>query len=187
MLINRCPDLRDLVLDGSGFLDVDRIVEGVWPNLRTLTISYIGGSSAFAHFLVGHPTLRKLETSHGFRLEPSELVGIALPVLESFKVCGWSQDLHSFTFASFSRLQHLDLRQDPFIFHRWFIDDTCNNLQSLTELESLCVRMGTKLADPDVFGRVLRACPKILNFEVLSSYPLKVVSPFLQPVFLFRA
>lgn len=174
MIVDRCPDLQELTIDGGCFLDIQRVTTGRWHRLHSLSLSDVGDPSTFGEFLIAHPTLRQLETTD-FEVEPRDLFAKSLPLLDSIKVCSWPPDLQSLTFLSVAHLKRLDLRQDPFLFHQWFLNDTCTHLRLFPALASLYIRIGPRLHDPDVFHTILSSCPNLTHFEVVSSAPFRIV------------
>lgn len=78
MLIDRCPNLEELSINGSSLFPIDagRLVQGRWPKLRKLTLGDVALSdpaqASTVDFFKAHKQLRVLHTSR-HALPPTHL------------------------------------------------------------------------------------------------------------------
>jgi hypothetical protein len=101
MLINKCPDLEELSIEGTygNPADAAMLIEGHWPKLRKLYLGDVvcdwptavqpsaAGKRPFIEFLEAHPSLRTLSLSR-HTISPGHLTtldALALPNLTEFE------------------------------------------------------------------------------------------------------
>ncbi|KAJ7155242.1 hypothetical protein C8R46DRAFT_1117292 [Mycena filopes] len=127
MLLERCPNLTELTLCSFSashrLFTVDRVTEGRWPALTSLTLGAFGYNSdftlaappaiTFATFLAAHQTLTYLRLAWNFKrwMSPNTNDAFAIefpPLLDAFS--GIAQQLHT---ATPPLLTSLDLMCEP--------------------------------------------------------------------------
>ncbi|KAJ7859779.1 hypothetical protein B0H14DRAFT_2745971 [Mycena olivaceomarginata] len=125
MILTRCPNLTELTLCSFSasrrLFNIDRVAEGRWPALSSLTLGAFGYNSdftlaappepAFTTFLAMHPTLTYIRFAWNFKrwMSPEDPMALAFPpALESFS--GIMQQLPD---GGCSNLTTLDLMSEP--------------------------------------------------------------------------
>ncbi|KAF8148050.1 hypothetical protein B0H34DRAFT_738094 [Crassisporium funariophilum] len=188
MLITRCPDLQELAIcsfsSSARVFDFERVTQGVWPRLHTLTLGSFGYQSDFSlgppaltgadaalgHFLDAHTELKYVRFLWNFKrwmspdTIPMNLSSTALPVLDTF--IGVYQQLAEL--PNPKALETLDLTCEPVYESR--LGTVCPILRSLTSLTSLDI--WTHVFDPrrdhtHFFYSILAACPNLTDFHFM--------------------
>lgn len=125
MLLNRCPNLTELTICSFSashrLFAVNRVTEGRWPALSSLTLGAFGYNSdftlatlpatPFASFLDAHPTLTYLRLAWNFKrwMSPDDTIDLPLPpTLDAFS--GIAQQL---PVGGCNSLTTLDLMCEP--------------------------------------------------------------------------
>ncbi|CAA7270550.1 unnamed protein product [Cyclocybe aegerita] len=198
MIINRCPDLQELAIcsfsSSARVFDFERITEGTWPRLHTLTLGSFGYQSDFTlgpprllgpaterslgTFLDRHTELKYIRFLWNFKrwMSPDSismhLSPSSLPALDTF--IGVYQQLAEL--PNPQALETLDLTCEPVYESR--LDTVCPILKSLINLTSLDI--WTHVFDPSrdhtrFFNSILAACPKLTDFHFMctTSFTLK--------------
>ncbi|KAJ6452422.1 hypothetical protein C8R45DRAFT_1193815 [Mycena sanguinolenta] len=147
MILNRCPNLRELTLCSFSpsyrLFNINRVTEGRWPALSSLTLGSFGYDNdfsiialpapAFAKFLAAHPTLTFLRLAWNFKywMSPKTMADLSFPpILDQF--AGIVQQLPS---GGCSTLTSLDLTCEPLYSTR--APAFCNALRTLPALTKL--------------------------------------------------
>ncbi|KAF7340585.1 F-box domain-containing protein [Mycena sanguinolenta] len=147
MILNRCPNLRELALCSFSpsyrLFNINRVTEGRWPALSSLTVGSFGydnefnitglPAAAFAEFLAAHPTLTFLRLAWNFKywISPKTMVDLSFPPkLDSF--AGVVQQLPR---GGCSTLTSLDLTCEPLYSSR--APTVCTALRALPALTKL--------------------------------------------------
>ncbi|KAF7288181.1 F-box domain-containing protein [Mycena chlorophos] len=148
MLLTRCPNLTELTLcsfsAGQRIFSIDRIVEGDWPQLTSLTLGTFGYNADFSLasqppemplFLAKHPRLSALRLSWNFRrwMSPDEdpAFSVALPsTLEEFS--GIAQQLPA---TGWDNVSTIDLMCEPLYAARF--TQLCVALKAMPVLANL--------------------------------------------------
>jgi len=198
MIITRCPNLQELTIcsfsSSARVFDFDRIAEGHWPKLHTLTLGSFGYQSDFtlsppsltneaglAHFFDLHTELKYLRLLWNFKswmspdTIPMHLSLSSLPVLDTF--IGIYQQLAEL--PNPQTMETLDLTCEPV--HESRLTTVCPILRSLTKLTSLdiCVALLDPRRDHTLFFRsILAACPKLTHFHIMCTTSFNVVRNF---------
>ncbi|KAJ6549686.1 hypothetical protein B0H19DRAFT_1264606 [Mycena capillaripes] len=154
MILNRCPHLTELTLcsfsASNRLFAIDRVAEGHWPDLSSLTLGAFGYNSdftlaappaaPFATFLAAHPELTYLRLAWNFKrwMSPDEgdAFGLTLPTgLDAFS--GIVQQLPgpSIALTPLAALTSLDLMCEPLYAAR--APALCAALRALPSLTSL--------------------------------------------------
>ena len=195
MIITRCPNLQELAIcsfsSSARVFDFDRITEGHWPKLHTLTLGSFGYQSDFtlgppaltneaglAHFLNMHTELKYVRFLWNFKrwmspdTIPMHLSSSSLPVLDTF--IGVYQQLAEL--PNPQAVETLDLTCEPVYESR--LTTVCPILRSLTKLTSLDI--WTHVFDPRrdhtlFFRSILAACPKLTDFHFMCTTSFTVV------------
>ncbi|CAK5272831.1 unnamed protein product [Mycena citricolor] len=202
MLLDRCKNLRELTLcsfsASQRLLDVDRAVQGRWPQLTSLTLGAYGYNSDlsvaapsavdFGAFLAAHPALTYLRVAWNFRHWPSPIesdsFAVTLPAgLETLS--GIMQQLpmslsnSNFVTPRLEQLTCLDLMCEPLYLSRAAM--MCSALAALPQLTSL--ELWVHLLDPkagheDLFRSLWKSAPKLeeLHFMCTTAFGRKPLS-----------
>ncbi|KAF8872955.1 hypothetical protein BD779DRAFT_1679476 [Infundibulicybe gibba] len=193
MLLNRCPDLEELAIcsfsSSARLFDFQRITDGHWPKLHTLTLGSFGYQNDFSlsppteatlgRFIGAHPCLKYMRLSWNFKrwmspdnFFPMNLPASALPNLDTF--IGIYQQLAEL--PNPSSITTLDLTCEPIYESR--LPAICRVLQKLTSLTSL--DLWTHVPDPDgdhthFFRSILVSCPNLTDFHFMctTSFTMK--------------
>ncbi|KDR79531.1 hypothetical protein GALMADRAFT_63638 [Galerina marginata CBS 339.88] len=208
MLIHRCPDLQELAIcsfsSSARVFDFDRITEGHWPKLHTLTLGSFGYQSDFSlgppaldgtsepslgRFLDLHTDLKYIRFLWNFKrwmspdTIPMHLSSGALPVLDTF--IGVYQQLAEL--PNPEAVETLDLTCEPVYESR--LGTVCPILRSLTNLTSLDI--WTHVFDPSrdhthFFYSILTACPKLTDFHFMctTSFTVKPLKQLITQLYL---
>jgi len=160
MLIKRCPNLEELVIDGlspTEPVDASRLTNGRWPKLHTLILGDIvtdwhtalnpNAMRPFITFLDAHPSLQGL---HLRGRQPSVSAPSILESLQPSSLCG----LHEF---SGSQDQLLALRNRA-------------NLRNLFVPDSILLRESTPLAMSNTLSTVPNLVSLSISFTLLHGY-----------------
>jgi hypothetical protein len=195
MILMRCPNLEELAIcsfsASARVFDFERITEGCWPKLHTLTLGSFGYQSDFS---LGPPSLTSEETLGRFLDQhaglkyvrflwnfkrwmspdtiPMKLSSTALPVLDTF--IGVYQQIADL--PNPQALETLDLTCEPVYESR--LETVCPILQRLTNLTSLDI--WTHVLDPSrdhshFFNSILVACPNLTDFHFMCTTSFTVV------------
>ena len=195
MLINRCPDLQELAIcsfsSSARVFDFERIIEGHWPRLHTLTLGSFGYQADFSlgpsslstdhalgRFLDKHKELKYVRFLWNFKrwmspdTIPMHLSASALPVLDTF--IGVYQQLAELPHPE--AIETLDLTCEPVYETR--LDTVCPILLRLTNLTSLDIWTHVFDINADhsqFFISVLSSCPKLTDFHFMCTTSFTVV------------
>lgn len=205
MLVNHCPDLQELAIcsfsSSSRVFDFERIAEGHWPRLHTLTLGSFGYQSDFSlgpHSLINENALSKFLETHrelkyirflwNFKrwMSPDEIpmpiAPTALPALDTF--IGVYQQLAELPHPE--KVETLDLTCEPIYETR--LDAVCPLLSKLTALTSLDI--WTHVFDPHrdhtpFFTAILAACPNLTDFHFMctTSFTVKPLKQLLAQLY----
>lgn len=203
MLINRCPDLQELAIcsfsSSARVFDFERITEGNWPHLHTLTLGSFGYQADFSlgppslstdyslgRFLDKHTELKYVRFLWNFKrwmspdTIPMHLSRSALPVLDTF--IGVYQQLAEL--PHLDAIETLDLTCEPVYESR--LGTICPILRSLTNLTSLDIWthvFDTNRDHSHFFDSILASCPKLTDFHFMCTTSFTVVRFFLLHLF----
>lgn len=195
MLMTRCPNLQELAIcsfsSSARVFDFDRITEGHWPKLHTLTLGSFGYQSDFtigppsltletglAAFLERHSDLKYVRFLWNFKrwlspdTIPMYLSSSSLPVLDTF--IGVYQQLAEL--PNPQTIQTVDLTCEPIYDTR--LGTICSILQILTNLTSLDIWAHIVDLNQDhshFFRSILSACPKLTDFHFMCTTGFTVV------------
>ncbi|KAF6743458.1 hypothetical protein DFP72DRAFT_933154 [Ephemerocybe angulata] len=195
MILQRCPDLEELAIctfsPTARLFNFDRIIEGSWPSLHSLTLGSFGYTSdfslgpsalandgAFDDFLKDHKALKYLRFLWSFRhfMSPDTLSftlpARSLPALTTFT--GIYQQLASS--PSPQAIETLDLTCEPIYQSR--INAVCAVLRGLPNLTSLEIWVHLFDSNRDhttFFHNIMAACPGLtdLHFMCTNSFTAK--------------
>ncbi|PPQ85300.1 hypothetical protein CVT24_006411, partial [Panaeolus cyanescens] len=187
MILERCPDLQELAIcsfsSSARVFDFDRITEGTWPRLHTLTLGSFGYQADFSlgppslnnedglsSFLDRHSELKYVRFLWNFKrwmspdTIPMDLSPSSLPNLDTF--IGVYQQLAQL--PNPQSVETLDLTCEPVYESR--LDTVCPILKSLTNLTSLDI--WTHVFDPErdhsaFFRTILQSCPNLTDFHFM--------------------
>ncbi|KAF7316040.1 F-box domain-containing protein [Mycena indigotica] len=185
MLLTRCPNLTELTLcsfsAGQRIFQIDRIVEGDWPALTSLTLGTFGYNADFSlasqppempRFLSRHPRLSALRLSWNFRrwMSPDEDAAFQLELpqtLEEFS--GIAQQLPCLGWESITTI---DLMCEPLYSTRFIA--LCDALKAMPLLANLeiWVHVEPNMAAYAAFLRDLcAATPKLEDLHFMCTTP----------------
>ncbi len=195
MLITRCRNLQELAIcsfsSSARVFDFDRVIEGHWLKLHTLTLGPFGYQSDFTigppsltaesglgAFLGRHANLKYIRFIWSFKrwmspeTIPMHLSSSSLPVLDT--VIGVYQQVAEL--PNPKTIQSLDLTSEPVYETR--LATVCPILQSLTNLTSLDI--WTHIVDSTrdhthFFQSILSSCPKLTDFHFMCTTSFTVV------------
>jgi hypothetical protein len=183
MLLNHCPDLVELTLEGTcntyQLWTIRKILSGRWPRLRSVSFGSLSPHEApsddeeMASFLSAHPSLEEIRFMSGMYYSRSSLFYLpALPHLYCFN----------------GRLQQLKLAGDlPALrclqLTDWFspsarFAEMLRFIPCLASL-SICVNFLDSNNRSDcrvLYQRVLSACPHLNHLEISATGPIVLVS-----------
>jgi hypothetical protein len=199
MILNRCPDLEEFAIcsfsSSSRVFDFERITEGCWPKLHTLTLGSFGYQSDFTlgppsltseaslgQFLDQHLELKYVRFLWNFKrwmspdTIPMNLSPTALPALDTF--IGVYQQLAELPCPQ--AVETLDLTCEPVYENR--LGTLCPILRRLTNLTNLDIWI--HLLEPGrdhshFFHSILVACPNLTDFHFMCTTSFTVVCPSL--------
>lgn len=195
MLITRCQNLQELAIcsfsSSARVFDFNRIIEGHWPKLHTLTLGPFGYQSDFtvgpllltvesglSAFLGRHTNLKYIRFLWSFKrwmspeTIPMLLSTSSLPVLDTF--IGVYQQVAEL--PNPRAIQSLDLTSEPVYESR--LITVCPILQSLTNLTSLDIWIHIVDSTRDhtnFFRSILSSCPKLTDFHFMCTTSFTVV------------
>lgn len=198
MLINRCPDLQELAIcsfsSSARVFDFERIIEGHWPRLHTLTLGSFGYQADFSlgpsslstdhalgRFLDKHKELKYVRFLWNFKrwmspdTIPMHLSASALPALDTF--IGVYQQLAELPHPE--AIETLDLTCEPVYETR--LETVCPILLRLTNLTSLDIWTHVFDINADhsqFFISVLSSCPGLTDFHFMCTTSFTVVGIF---------
>ncbi|PPQ93590.1 hypothetical protein CVT25_005470 [Psilocybe cyanescens] len=204
MLLTRCPDLQELAIcsfsSSARVFDFDRITEGHWPKLHTLTLGSFGYQSDFSlgppaltstlsAFLDLHTDLKYIRFLWNFKrwMSPDEipmrLASSSLPALDTF--IGVYQQLAEL--PNPQAIETLDLTCEPVYESR--LAAVCPILRTLTNLTSLDI--WTHVLNPSqdhalFFFSILTSCPKLTDFHFMctTSFTVKPLKQLITQLYL---
>ncbi|EAU86530.2 hypothetical protein CC1G_10252 [Coprinopsis cinerea okayama7 len=201
MILTRCPNLEELSIcsfsSSARVFDFDRIVEGSWPKLNSLTLGSFGyqedfalgpstalGNGELARFLEDHPTLKYIRFLWNFKrwmspdVIPLDLSPDALPKLDTF--IGVYQQLA--VLPNLKEIETVDLTCEPVYESR--LRAVCDALKSCERLTSLDVWV--HLLDPNrdhtsFFKAIVGSCPKLTDLHLMctTSFTVKPLKQLL--------
>lgn len=180
MLMNRCPDLQVLAIDGSAssateFTVIKSLLKGRWPKLREMSLGDVsldphapmmGAIHPFVTFLEEHPTLEMLRLSR-HNINPrffSDLTPGALPELTKFH--GSLEQLQS--------LPHLHHSLESVVFTepmrtREFTPPTVSavllNISKLKHLQ-ISFTLTTMYDSNSLLRTIVHSCPHLQSFTL---------------------
>ncbi|KZT40794.1 hypothetical protein SISSUDRAFT_1043734 [Sistotremastrum suecicum HHB10207 ss-3] len=184
MLINRCPDLETLSLNGRSFHPTacHRLCDGRWPNLQSLTLGDVivnwdeannnelpdfdGKERPFIRFLEHHPKLKYLNligsTQSTVSLDP--LSSEALPVLEYF-----AGGIHHVSkLPNRTTLKGIRVTTPAFgsqVTVEYGLIPALKEMTALTALELHIVLHPELVCDPLFLSHLANACPNLESFD----------------------
>ncbi|KAF8171023.1 hypothetical protein K438DRAFT_1853153 [Mycena galopus ATCC 62051] len=188
MILNRCPNLRELTLCSFSasfrLFDINRVTEGHWPELSSLTLGAFGydidftittpPAAPFTAFLAAHPTLSFIRLAWNFKrwMSPDDIMEVPFPpALDKFS--GIMQQL---PVNGCSTLTTLDLMCEPLYAARK--PALCTALRGLPKLTKF--ELWVHVADPragleEFFLDLWRAAPRLedLHFMCTTSFGKK--------------
>lgn len=174
MLLNRCPRLCTLCIDGVApeITGAQVLFNGRWPDLRSLTIGDVAldsahppGSGSIINFLAMHSNIKSLTVSRHV-LPPMHLRTMQdddLPILSDF--CGSIDQLQAL--PNYGQIRNVCFREAMLV-----RDVTPHSLSSvLQHLPNLStLRLAFVLQSPYESGTLLRylvaSCPKLVSFDL---------------------
>jgi hypothetical protein len=184
MVLNRCPDLEELALCSfsscTRIFDFNRVTEGHWSKLHSLTLGAFGYQSDFSLgpaedsalgiFLDAHPQLKFMRLQWNFKrwMSPAEipmhLPPTALPALDTF--IGIYQQLAGL--PNPGTIESLDLTCEPL--HESRVYDIADVLRTLTSLKTL--DLWAHVLEPShdhthLFYNIVSSCPKLTDFHFM--------------------
>ncbi|KAG6917236.1 hypothetical protein DXG01_003350 [Tephrocybe rancida] len=178
MLIHRCPDLEELVIEGASTLptDVHTLVCGRWPKLRRLTLGDVSidwtpaaldqpDKRPFIAFLEAHTSLESLSLSR-YNVLPSHLTSIDPGSLHITSFTGTLQQLQALPYLQ-SHLKSVTFR-DPMQTREISAQAVAGLLQGLSHLTEL--KIAFNLHSMYDSGNLLRslivACPHLRHLDL---------------------
>ncbi|KAG6811141.1 hypothetical protein H0H92_008796 [Tricholoma furcatifolium] len=178
MLIHRCPDLEELVIEGVSTLptDVHTLVHGRWPKLRKLALGDVSidwtpapsdqlEKRPFIAFLEAHTALESLSLSR-YNILPSHLSSLEPGTLHITSFTGTLQQLQALPFPQ-PHLRSVTFR-DPMQTREISAQAVAALLQSLPELSEL--KISFNLHSMYDSGNLLRslivACPHLRHLDL---------------------
>ncbi|TRM69371.1 hypothetical protein BD626DRAFT_473844 [Schizophyllum amplum] len=178
MLLNQCPDLQELRIEGrSPFpVDVNRLTDGRWPKLRTLVLgdvsadwvprgAHLVDKRPFANFLEAHPTLETLELSQ-FSVSPTTLRQVNPQAMKITSFSGTLDQLHALPHM-YGKLRSLSFR-DPLQTREVTAFSIAGLLQHMPNLTDLRVAfvLHSSYDSQNILRSLTNACPKLQNLEL---------------------
>lgn len=189
MVLKRCPCLEELAIctfsPTARVFNFDRIIEGSWPKLHSLTMGSFGytsdfslgpsalvASEALSVFLRGHESLKYLRFLWSFRqfmspdTIPFPIPPNSLPAITSFT--GIFQQLA--TSSSLQTIETLDLTCEPIYQSRAAaLCSILSRLPNLTSLEIWIHLFDTSRDHTAFFHSILSACPNLTDLHFMST------------------
>jgi len=179
MLINRCPDLEELAIEGSSSVptDVHCLVEGRWPKLRKLSIGDLcidwfprmlepGEKRPFIAFLNAHPHLETLSLSR-HTIQPIHFATLDSSVLSNVtSFSGTHQQLQA--------LPHLHRTvksvyfRDPVETREVSAPTVASLLRDLTSLTTLKISftLYSMYDSGNLLRSLIQSCPSLRHLEL---------------------
>jgi hypothetical protein len=177
MLIENCPQLEELSIEGSYAISADAqpLVQGRWPNLRRLTLGDVtvdlriqeaALKRPFIEFLEAHPQLEHLAISkHAIsHIHMTSISPVSMPNLNSFsgsiehlqEIQGFYPQLKSLTFS------------EPITMRDITPVTLAGLLQSLPALRELKMAFapGTVHHSSALMRAITSSCPQVRHFEL---------------------
>ncbi|TFK23868.1 hypothetical protein FA15DRAFT_593397 [Coprinopsis marcescibilis] len=202
MILNRCPNLEELAIcsfsASSRIFDFDRVTEGNWPSLNSITLGSFGYNAEFnlgpssaltdgrlCAFLEAHTSIKYIRFLWNFKrwMSPDEVVMAnpkqghefsprALPALETY--IGIHQQLSEFPTPS--SIETLDLTCEPLYESR--LTSVCDRLSKLTKLTSLDLWIQV-LDSPNrdhtcFFRAIVLSCPNLTDLHIMCTTSFSV-------------
>lgn len=183
MLIDRCPNLEELSIDGRYPVptDIHHIADGRWPNLRKLTLGDVctdwiprslnaGEKRPFIAFLEAHPMLEYLDLSR-HTVQPIHLASLdstSLSRVTSFS--GTHQQLQA--------LPHLHSELKSLTFHDSVetrevaaptVASLLRELTSLTDLR-ISFTLHSMYDSGNLLRSLIQSCPKLRHLELTCAH-----------------
>ncbi|KAG6832838.1 hypothetical protein H0H87_000192 [Tephrocybe sp. NHM501043] len=177
MLIHRCPDLEELVIEGASTLptDVHTLVDGRWPKLRKLILGDVSidwtpastpasteqpDKRPFIAFLEAHPSLESLSLSR-YNVLPSHLSSIEPGSLHITSFTGTLQQLQALPYLQ-SHLRSVTFR-DPMQTREISAQAVAALLQSLPNLTELTIsfELHSMYDSGNLLRALIAACPHL--------------------------
>lgn len=189
MLIERCPNLRDLSIESIStagtqyYVDYERLLSGRWPNLRSLTLGGFAPNVSWSYtllheFIAAHPQLTTLIINRINMNIPPPLVLIppSTALSSVISLGGTLYDLADL--PNLSNLECLKLTSFPLLPSQ--VSNLCTVLRGLPNLISLEIWVDFKeaLKDHHLFHYIFQSCPQLLQLEVSCSSYVNMVSHF---------
>ena len=187
MLLDRCPNLEELSINGFSVhpTNIGRLLQGRWPRLRTLVLGDVvdinisqapDTKAPFVKFLETHHNLEVLTASR-HALSPAQLTTMeptALPLLQRFT--GTLEQLQSIA-PNHLTLTHVGF-SEPMLMRDVTPLAVSLVLQGLVHLESLSIGfvLGSMYESGNLVRSLVGACPKLRRLELVCghkpSFPL---------------
>ncbi|KAJ7923903.1 hypothetical protein B0H13DRAFT_2399720 [Mycena leptocephala] len=197
MLLNRCPNLTELTLCSFSashrLFAIDRVTEGRWPPLSSITLGAFGYNSdftlaappaaSFAAFLAAHPTLTYFRLAWNFKrwMSPDDTIDLPLPpTLDAFS--GIVQQL---PVSGCGAITSLDLMCEPLYTarapalwvhvpeprtgHETFFRDLWGAAPGLEDLHFMCTTAFGKKPLTEL-ARALRLLPRLHTFALTKGH-----------------
>ncbi|KAL1695456.1 hypothetical protein GGG16DRAFT_109124 [Schizophyllum commune] len=178
MLMNKCPNLEELRIEGRSLfpVDVNRLTDGRWPKLRTLVLGDVSADWAprgalmtnkrpFAEFLEAHPSLEHLELSqHSVSISTLRQVSPTAMKVTSF--CGTLDQLQALPHL-YGNLTSLSFRE-PLQTREVTAFSIAGLLQHMPNLRDLRVAfiLNSSYDSQNILRSLTNACPKLQNLEL---------------------
>jgi len=197
MILDRCPNLQELAIcsfsSSARVFDFERVAEGHWPRLHTITLGAFGYQNDFSlgpptftedeslsRFLEKHLELKYIRFLWNFKrwmspdTMPMNLSPGVLPKLETF--IGIYQQLAEL--PNPQTVETLDLTCEPVYESR--LPLVCPLLRKLTSLTSLDI--WTHVFDPSrdhhhFFNAIISSCPNLTDFHFMCTTSFTSVRP----------
>ncbi|KAF5385948.1 hypothetical protein D9615_002663 [Tricholomella constricta] len=178
MLIQRCPNLEELIIEGVSTLptDVHALVEGRWPKLRKLalgdvSIDWIPGLLAqgekrpFITFLEAHPTLDSLSLSR-YTIQPAHLATLDPGSLQLSSFSGTLQQLQALPYLQ-SHLKSVTFR-DSMQTRETSAQAVASLLQGFSHLTDLKIsfNLHSMYDSGNLLRSLISSCPHLRKLEL---------------------
>ncbi|KAG5647179.1 hypothetical protein DXG03_001138 [Asterophora parasitica] len=178
MLIHRCPNLEELIVEGVSTLptDVHALVEGRWPKLRKLALGDVsidwipglvdqGAKRPFITFLEAHPTLDSLSLSR-YTIQPVHLATIDPGALQITSFSGTLQQLQALPYLR-PHLKSVTFR-DPMQTREISAQAVASLLQGLISLTDLKIsfNLHSMYDSGNLLRSLISSCPHLRNLEL---------------------
>ncbi|KAG6840685.1 hypothetical protein C0991_005044 [Blastosporella zonata] len=179
MLIYRCPNLEELIIEGASTLptDVHTLVDGRWPKLRKLilgdvSIDWTPASTAdqfdkrpFVAFLEAHTSLESLSLSK-YNVLPAHLSSIDPGSLHITSFTGTMQQLQALPYLQ-SCLKSVKFR-DPVQTREVSAQAVAGVLQGLSHLTKLTIsfKLHSMYDSGSLLPSLISACPNLRHLDL---------------------